>query len=247
MNFKQWLESVGIIGSVPEALSTLGLKPGASKEEIAKAFRAMSMRHHSDVGGSDTIQKRLNAAFDLLKSRDFQTAGGRGPEWNPPEPPRWDGSNGPGARWAAYQQRRNNDLPPWQTDERSSNNSVGGSRKNINYCLKEIYEKAMENGGNVKKYTFDAFDGRFFRGIFTAYCNPQTLGFAGEVMDDWNSKGANSYETYAVLASRDNSALLVRLRGKDVSNMHMGWEFSNEDRNSEHWRREFKKELDEIQ
>ena len=246
MNFKQWLESVGIIGSVPEALNTLGLKPGASKEEIAKAFRTMSMRHHSDVGGSDAIQKRLNAAFDLLKSRDFQTAGGRGPEWNPPEPPRWDGHNGPGARWSASQQR-NNDLPPWQTDYRSSYNEVGSSRKNLNYCKKEIYEKAMQNSPHVERYTFDAFDGRFFRGMFTAFCNLDTLGFAGEVMEDWNSNGANPYETYAVFASKDDTLILIRLRGKDMSESGVIWDdFSNNQRNSEHWRRELKKELDEI-
>ena len=120
--------------------------------------------------------------------------------------------------------------------------------KKLKVGHKKLYRITVtENGGNVKKYTFEAFDGTFFRGMFTAYCNPQTLGFGGEVMDDWNSKGANPYDSYAVFASRNNKLILLRLRGKDMSESGVVWEdFTNEDRNSQHWRDQLRKELDSL-
>ena len=49
-----------------DAYALLGLEPDAGAQEIKRAWRAMSRRHHADVGGSDNVQSLLNVAYDTL-------------------------------------------------------------------------------------------------------------------------------------------------------------------------------------
>jgi len=111
-------------------------------------------------------------------------------------------------------------VPEWQTDLRSSYNKVGEDATNLNFAKKTIWEKAKELG-DVKEVTFWAFDGNSLRGVFSAYANEQVFGYAGEVMEIWNSKGGNPTE--AVLASIPGSKTvqIIRLKGRDVSNDNM--------------------------
>lgn len=51
---------------ISEALSILGLKEGASVEEIEKAYKSLMKDHHPDQHGSEWIAKKLNAARDIL-------------------------------------------------------------------------------------------------------------------------------------------------------------------------------------
>ena len=44
--------------------AVLGLEPGASPEEVAKAWRALATRHHPDAGGDPEHFRRLVAARD---------------------------------------------------------------------------------------------------------------------------------------------------------------------------------------
>jgi curved DNA-binding protein CbpA len=41
----------------------LGVKEGATREDIRSAFRALSLVHHPDRGGKDEDFKRINEAF----------------------------------------------------------------------------------------------------------------------------------------------------------------------------------------
>ncbi len=52
-----------------EALQLLGLKPGASREEIIMAHKRLIQKLHPDRGGNDYIASQLNAARDLLLKR----------------------------------------------------------------------------------------------------------------------------------------------------------------------------------
>jgi curved DNA-binding protein len=45
---------------------TLGLKRGASPEEIKKAYRSMAMKHHPDRGGDEKKFKDISAAYEIL-------------------------------------------------------------------------------------------------------------------------------------------------------------------------------------
>ena len=45
---------------------TLGLAPGASEEEIKKAFRKLAMKHHPDRGGDEAEFKRIKEAYEAL-------------------------------------------------------------------------------------------------------------------------------------------------------------------------------------
>lgn len=46
--------------------STLGVTKNASQDEIKKAFKKMSMKHHPDRGGDETKFKQINEAYQTL-------------------------------------------------------------------------------------------------------------------------------------------------------------------------------------
>ena len=52
--------------SVGEARQLLGVEPGASREEIEKAYKAMMKRVHPDTGGSDGLAAKVQEARDIL-------------------------------------------------------------------------------------------------------------------------------------------------------------------------------------
>ncbi len=48
--------------------STLGLKRGASDDEIKKAYRKLAMKHHPDRGGDQAKFKEISTAYDALSN-----------------------------------------------------------------------------------------------------------------------------------------------------------------------------------
>lgn len=46
--------------------STLGLKRGATPEEIKKAYRSLAMKHHPDRGGDEKKFKEISQAYEFL-------------------------------------------------------------------------------------------------------------------------------------------------------------------------------------
>ncbi len=49
-----------------QALNVLGLKPGASDEEIITAHRQLMQKFHPDRGGNDFLASQINDAKDVL-------------------------------------------------------------------------------------------------------------------------------------------------------------------------------------
>jgi curved DNA-binding protein CbpA len=49
-----------------QALNVLGLKPGASDDEIITAHRQLMQKFHPDRGGNDFIASQINDAKDVL-------------------------------------------------------------------------------------------------------------------------------------------------------------------------------------
>ena len=49
-----------------EALAVLGLKPGASAEEVRAAHRRLLKGYHPDKGGTDYLAAKINQAKDIL-------------------------------------------------------------------------------------------------------------------------------------------------------------------------------------
>jgi DnaJ-domain-containing protein 1 len=51
-------------GSGPHAV--LGVRPGATREEIRSAYRALAMRHHPDHGGDAEKMRSINEAYRVI-------------------------------------------------------------------------------------------------------------------------------------------------------------------------------------
>ena len=48
----------------------LGIQPNASQEEIKKAYRKLSLKHHPDRGGDEEKFKELSAAYEQVTNTD---------------------------------------------------------------------------------------------------------------------------------------------------------------------------------
>ena len=53
----------------------LGLDPGASPDEVQRAYRSLAKRFHPDRAGDGELMISINAAYDLLRERLEEAAG----------------------------------------------------------------------------------------------------------------------------------------------------------------------------
>jgi len=100
---------------------------------------------------------------------------------------------------------------------------------NLDYCLQVIEEESSKNG-DVRPYTFHAWDGLYFRGVFTARTNPQSFPFAAKIMEMWND--SFPHNTKAVFVEiGEKELLLLRLDREDVSKQNRTFTHESFNRN----------------
>lgn len=56
----------GVVTTLNKYFEILGLKIGASEDEIRKAYRLKSAKHHPDVGGDSEVFKKINDAYEYI-------------------------------------------------------------------------------------------------------------------------------------------------------------------------------------
>jgi len=84
---------------------TLGIQPGASKEDIKKAHRALAMKHHPDRGGDEEKFKEVTEAYEILIGKR-QPQGQPGVDNTSWEQQMYDFVNGMNQQTAGKWQRR---------------------------------------------------------------------------------------------------------------------------------------------
>jgi hypothetical protein len=63
---RKWFRAATGPMTSAEAWEVLGLEPGTSAEEIRKAHHRLMLKLHPDVGGSNDLASKVNAARDIL-------------------------------------------------------------------------------------------------------------------------------------------------------------------------------------
>jgi hypothetical protein len=186
--------------TVKKALELLGLSPGASEQEIKAARNSLARRYHSDKTGVDNERMSdVNVAYEFLRAHGYNSSINNANEIYESDRNRF---------WRGEENKsRSRDLPPWQTDFRSSYNDVGEDFCNLNFCKKSIWEESLKNG-EVDKYSILPFDGNFFRHSFMVMTNDSALGYAGKINFIWNTQCACSYNIKAVFAQKFGSAVI---------------------------------------
>lgn len=58
--------------------SVLGIKPGASKDEVRKAYRKLAMKHHPDRGGDVLEFQKIQTAYDQIMNDEVSEHGADG-------------------------------------------------------------------------------------------------------------------------------------------------------------------------
>lgn len=61
-------KAVEILGE-DDPLVLFGLTATATWEDVLRAYRALSMKHHPDRGGTKEAMQKINAAFEVLEHR----------------------------------------------------------------------------------------------------------------------------------------------------------------------------------
>jgi curved DNA-binding protein CbpA len=155
-------------------------------EDVKSAYRKASLRNHPDRGGSEASMKEINRAFEVLSKK---------------KPHLED----------------DDDSFDWAKDPRAEprRRPRRESYSNLDYCVQVIEEESSKKG-QTRPYTFWAWDGTYFRGVFTAKTNTESFPFAAKVMEMWND--SFPHDTKAVFVDiGEKELLLLRLDRMDVS------------------------------
>jgi hypothetical protein len=205
-------------GEAANVFRRLGVNPsGLDQRTLRSAYLGLVKAHHPDRGGDAEITKKINAAYDVLKSGDGSTLSD-------------DDFRRAGAARREQEARRRAEE---QGDTTWSHAGYSGGMANsssiyrndfrdMNYFKKRMWELAgsPRMGPDLQEWTITAYDGAFFRSSLTVYGLPRIFNEMADAMVIWNSHGGNPYATRAVFVNRRNdpskTMYLIYLDGKHI-------------------------------
>ena len=70
-----WRDPVAVPPEVEAALDALYLLPGAPRQLVQQAYRALALRHHPDTGGTTEAMTAINRAYEVAQAWYDRQAG----------------------------------------------------------------------------------------------------------------------------------------------------------------------------
>lgn len=179
------------LGATDDDLKTQASRKAFFKKEMRK-YHPDVIANKGDKAKEETF-KNLSSANDTLKAVpdnfnfDGDIRSGRGFD--------------PGFTDFTKKQEPEDTDTSWQTDSRSSYNSINRNDfTDINFFKKKMWELS---GKSRRKYTIMAYDGAFFRGQITVFGSDAIFEDMAKAMIVWNTYGGNPYQTQAVFVMKD--------------------------------------------
>jgi hypothetical protein len=192
----------------PEEAAAIMLNYGATDADIKpdklkSTWIKLVQKHHPDkTGGDHSILARINAAYDVLKTTPYTPQSSKGQQEEPRRQKRSEYNDG---------------VPPWQTDKRSTYNTIRvESYVDANFIKKTMWELSNHS---TEEYTIYGFDGTFFRNTITVYGNENIFKTMARAMVEWQTHGGNPYPITAVFVQKDNQPDIIKLIWMDGKNI----------------------------
>ena len=161
-----------------------------SSPESIKAFRKKVLlkgKMHTDLGGNNEDAALINSAYDTIKNGISMETSSDDPYANYNRDDRE-----PTPIWAMA--GHSGGAPPNSNIYKQNYTDLNYIKKSMNYMSKEYKDQQV--------YTVWAFDGHFFRGVFSTYAAPEIFQELAQAMITWNSHGGNPYATRAVFVQQ---------------------------------------------
>ena len=229
------LKRILLEGMTLDVADTIFLKfgvPNASSLDQTKLrnyYIALVKKHHPDAGGNNDTMQYINAAYDVLKDSPIkkQTKNyGYGDAYQPHQKEYDDYDKSYNTYQHQSNQRKSasqNNRPTgwaqagWSGGMPNSEHIYQENFNDLNYCKKTAWEiSGKPPFDKDHEYTFQNWDGNYFRGSFSVYATPEKLFEISKMLIKWD-RFFKSVAVFYNHRSDKSKIYLVNLRGKEIN------------------------------